>query len=136
MGWKCTGWKIKCLIEDLMKPLKTTFTIDEELVDESLRSPFFEDLEEINTAFEIKEHKQQVTIKKPYQCIIALYQFAKLLMLGFYYDFLDNCLDQHDFELIQMNTDSMYMAISSDFDEIVKPELREEYDNKEKPSSC
>ena len=31
-----------------------------------------------------------------------------------------------------MNTDSMYMAISDEFDEIARPELREEYDNKEK----
>ena len=37
-----------------------------------------------------------------------------------------------DVELIQMDTDSMYMAISGEFDEIVKPELREEYDNERK----
>ena len=34
--------------EDLMKHLKTTFKINEELTDESFRSPFFEDLEEID----------------------------------------------------------------------------------------
>ena len=50
------------MIEDLMKHLKMTFTIDEELVDESFRLPFVEDLAEINTAFKIKERKQQVTI--------------------------------------------------------------------------
>ena len=77
------------MIEDLMKHLKTTFTIDEELVDESFRLPFIEDLEEINTKYEIMERKWQVTIKRPYQCGIAVYQLAKLRMLEFYYDFLD-----------------------------------------------
>ena len=39
-------------------------------------------------------------------------------------------IDRRDFELIQMDTDSMYMALSSkSIDDIIKPELREEYDN-------
>ena len=65
---------------------------------------------------------------RPFQCRIAVYQIAKLRMLEFYYDFLDKYLDRRDFELIQMDTNSMYMAISgTSIDEIVKPELREEY---------
>ena len=99
-----------------------TFTIDKELVDELFRSPFFEDLEEINTAFEIKKHKQQVTIMRPYQCGTAVYQLPKLHMLELYYDFLDKYLDQGDFELTQMDTDSMYMAIAGEF-EMIRPEL-------------
>ena len=93
------------MIEDIMKHLKTTFTIDKELVDKSFRSPFFKDLGEINTAFGIKFH-----------------------MLEFYYAFLDKYLDWLDFELIQMNTDSIYMDILGEFNEIIRPELRE-YDH-------
>ena len=48
---------------------------------------FFDNLEEINGAYEIKELKQIVMIKRPYQCGIAVYQLAKLRMLEFYYDF-------------------------------------------------
>ena len=33
-------------------------------------------------------------------------------MLEFYYDFLDRFVDRKDFELIQMDTDSNYLAIS------------------------
>ena len=36
------------MIEELMKHLKMMFTINEELVDKSFRSSFFEELEEIN----------------------------------------------------------------------------------------
>ena len=80
------------MTEDLMKHLKTTFTINKELVDKSFRWPFFEDLEEINTAYKIKKHKRQVTITRPYQCSISVYQLAKLRTLKFYYDFLDKYL--------------------------------------------
>ena len=43
---------------------------------------------------------------------MAVYQLTKLRMLEFYYDFLDRFVDRKDFELIQMDTDSNYMAIS------------------------
>ena len=115
------------IIEDLMKHQRTTFTTNEDLVDKAFRSPFFEDLEEINGAFEIKEHKRRVNT---YQCSIANYQLAKLRMLEFYYDFLDFYFDRRGFELLQMDTDSFYIAWSAEnIDDFVEPELREEYDN-------
>ena len=107
------------MIEDPMKHLKMTFTIDEDFVDKSFRPPFIEDLEEINTGFEIKECKCQVIIMRPYQCGIAIYQLAKLCMLEFYYSSLDKYLDWRDIELIQMDTDSMYMTILGEFNKIV-----------------
>ena len=43
---------------------------------------------------------------------------------------MDKYLDQRDFELIQMDTDFMYKAISGNsIDKIVRPKLREEYDH-------
>ena len=91
-------------------------------------SPFFADLEEINGAYQISMRKRSVDIKRPYQCGIAVYQLAKLRMLEFYYDFLDKFVDRRDFELIQMDTDSMYMALSRDgIDDIIKPDLKDEY---------
>ena len=58
-----------------------------------------------------------------------MYQLAKLRMLEFYYDFLDRYVDRRNFELIQMDTDSNYMAISGDkLEDIVRPELRAEFE--------
>ena len=71
------------MTKDIMKHLKTTFTISKELVDETFKSPFFEDLKEINATFEIRECKCQVTITRPYQDRIAIYQLTKLCMLDF-----------------------------------------------------
>ena len=123
------------MIENLEKDMNTKFTTNEKLIDEIFRSPFFDDLEEISEGvFEVRQRKRQVTITRPYQCGIAVYQLAKLRMLEFYYDFLDKFCDRRDFELIQMDTDSFYMALSAnDFDDIIKPELKELYKD-EKPN--
>ena len=122
------------MIENLEKHISTKFTTDEKLIDKIFRSPFFEDLEEINEGvFEVRQRKKQVTITRPYQCGIAVYQLAKLRMLEFYYDFLDKFCDRRDFELIQMDTDSFYMALSAeDFDDIIKPEMKELYKEEKK----
>ena len=71
-----------------------------------------------------------MNITRPYQCGITVYQLAKLCMLEFYYDCLDKYLDRRHFELVQMDTDLLYLAISGmSINEIVRPELRKEYDN-------
>ena len=122
------------MIENLEKHMNTKFTKDEKLIDKIFRSPFFEDLEEISDGtFEVRQRKRRVTITRPYQCGIAVYQLAKLRMLEFYYDFLDKFCGRRDFELIQMDTDSFYMALSAeDFDDIIKPEMKELYKEEKK----
>ena len=122
------------MIENLEKHMNTKFTTNEKLIDKIFRSPFFDDLEEINEGvFEVRQRKRKVTITRPYQCGIAVYQLAKLRMLEFYYDFLDKFCDRRDFELIQMDTDSFYMALSAeDFDDIIKPEMKELYKEEKK----
>ena len=114
---------------DLGRHKRTRFTREERSVDKALRSPFFNNLEEIGGAYEIKEFKRTVMIKRPYQCGIAVYQLAKLRMLEFYYDFLDKYFSRQDFELCYMDTDSFYLAMSGDsLDEIVRPEMKQEYE--------
>ena len=54
------------MIENLEKHNSTKFTTDEKLIDKIFRSPFFEDLEEINKGvFEVRQRKRQVTITRP-----------------------------------------------------------------------
>ena len=50
-------------------------------------------------------------------CILAIlkaYELAKLRMLEFYYNFFDRYFDRRDLEVIQMDTDSNYMASSAE----------------------
>ena len=51
------------MIENLEKHITTKFTTNEKLIDKIFRSPFFEDLKEINEGvFEVRQRKRQVTI--------------------------------------------------------------------------
>ena len=64
----------------------------------------------------------------PIQVGMAVYDLAKLRMLEFYYDFMDYYIDRSDFCYCQMDTDSAYIAFSSEnFEELIKPELKEHY---------
>ena len=119
------------LIEVLERQTNIIYTKDEKVVDRALRSAYFSDLDEIGQAYELESRKPRITIRSPFQVEIAVYQLAKLRMLEFYYDFLDRYFDRRDFELIQMDTDSNYMAISAEkLEDIVKPELQTEFEAK------
>ena len=109
------------------------FTKKEKKVDRALRSAFFSDLEEIGEAYELESKKARIEIKRPYQVGIAVYHLAKLRMLEFYYDFIDKFVARKDFELIQMDTDSLYMAISGEkLEDVVKPAMREAFEREKK----
>ena len=64
---------------------------------------------------------------------IVVYQLAKLRMLQFYYEFLDFYFDRQDFELIQMNTDSMYFAFSCEkLEKAVRPGYEAQFEEDKK----
>lgn len=117
------------MIENIEKQKSVIYTSVEEKNDRALRSCFFEDLEEIGKAYELRSRKKRIEIKRPYQVGIAVYQLAKLRMLEFYYDFIDKYIDRKDFELMQMDTDSLYMAISGEsLQELVKKGMEDSYE--------
>ena len=111
----------------------TKFICEERSVDKAPRSLFFDNLEEIGRAYEIKGLKQSVMIKRPYQCGIAVYQLAKLQMLEFYYGCLDKYFSRQDFELCHIDTDLFYLALSGDLlVEIVRLGMKQEYETDKK----
>ena len=58
-----------------------------------------------------------------------VYQYAKLRMLQFYFDFMDKYLDRSDFQYCEMDTDSAYIAIAGpSVDSLVKSDLKEEFE--------
>ena len=121
------------MIEDLGRHKSTKFTCEERVVDKALRAPFFDSLEEFCGAYEIKEYKRTVMIKRLYQCGFAVYQLSKLRMLEFYYDFLDKYSSRKNFELYYMDTDSFYLAMSGDsLEEIIRPEMKQAYESDKK----
>ena len=116
-------------IEAVERRTRVVYTTDEVTVDKHLRSVWFEDLEELAGGYKIDCRKNKVTINRPFQIGIVVFQLAKLRILQFYYDFLDYYGDRGDFELIQMDTDSLYFALSHDtLEEAVRPELVKEFE--------
>jgi len=99
------------LIEAVERQTGVIYTKDQGKVDRVKRSVWFDDMEEIGDAFEIEFRKEKVTINRPFQIGIVVYQLAKLHMLKFY-DCLDYFVDRRDFELIQIDTDSLYFTLS------------------------
>ena len=68
------------MIEALERHTNVSYTKDEKTVDRALRSAWFEDLTD---AYEITSPKPRVTIHRPFQVGIAVYQLAKLRILEF-----------------------------------------------------
>ena len=103
---------------------------DDDEVPELVKSPFFRQLNTIDqNTYEVESSKKKIKMDLPLQVVFFVYQYAKLRMLEFYFDFLDKYLDGADFEYCEMDTDSAYIAISGDsIDDLVKPEMLEEYE--------
>ena len=117
------------MIENLERQDRVELTADVRRVQKLVLDPFFRDAEEVGDAFKLRMGKRSIVIDRSYQCGIAVYQLAKLRMLEFVYDMMHVYFDPHDYEFIQTDTDSLYMALSGDsLDEIVRPELREQWE--------
>lgn len=95
--------------------------------------PSFRNLEELaDDLFEVESAKRSIHLNMPIQLGFFILNYAKLRILQFYYDFLDKYIDRSDFQLLEMDTDSLYMSLSADsIDELIRPELLDAY-NKEK----
>ena len=66
------------IIEAVERQTCVIFTKDENVVHSALRSAYFEDLDELEQAYELESRKPKVTINRSFQTGISLYQLAKL----------------------------------------------------------
>lgn len=90
--------------------------------------PFFREITELGDSYEIKMGKRTINQNLPLQIGCAVYQYAKLRMLQFYYDLVDKYIDRTDFQYCEMDTDSAYMALSKEsFEECIKPDMKKQY---------
>ena len=91
--------------------------------------PNFRKMDEIDEGYyELEMAKSNIKLDLPIQLGYAVLQLAKLRMLEFYYDFMDVYCNRGDFEYIEMDTDSAYMAISAkNIHSIVKPTMMQKY---------
>ena len=114
---------------DVSRHEDVSYEEDEDKVARAINSCFFKDMDELDEGvYELKSGKKRVKLDLPIQVGFFVYNYAKLKMLEFYYHFIDRYLDRANFEYLEMDTDSAYIALAgSSIDELVKPELRKEY---------
>ena len=104
---------------------------DDDEVPNLINSPFFRELNPIDDdTSEVQSSKKKIKLDLPLQVGFFVYQYAKLRMLQFYYDFLNKYVYRSDFEYCEMDTDSAYIAISGEsLEDLVKPEMMHEFEN-------
>ena len=79
-------------------------------------------------AYEIEMNKSVVKYTLPLHIGFFVYQYAKLRMLQFYYDFVDRYLERPLFQYCEMDTDSAYIALAGEsIDGLVRADRRAHY---------
>ena len=79
-------------------------------------------------AYEIEMGKSVVKYTLPLHIGFFVYQYAKLRMLQFYYDFVDRYVERPLFQYCEMDTDSAYIALAGESnDGLVRADRRAHY---------
>ncbi|KAI8484923.1 hypothetical protein Bbelb_373300 [Branchiostoma belcheri] len=117
------------------KQLDVEFCRDAVTATRRINTPRFRHVEEVADDFyEMQLTKKVIKFNLPIQIGFFVYQYAKLRMLEFYYDFMIKFVDPSDFQYCEMDTDSAYIAFSAyRLEDVIKPSMRDEYE-KEKIS--
>lgn len=101
---------------------------DEKQFNRAKNNYFYYDAEEYDGIYEVSMNPKHVKQNIPIQVAYTVLNDAKLRMSQFYYDCIDKYLDRKDYQYMYMDTDSAYMALSDKFENLIQPELRDEYE--------
>ena len=76
----------------------------------------------IDQMFEVKLVRSEVEHREPIVVGFFILQYAKLRMLELYYNFIKNFCDTDKYEELEMDTDSIYLALSEEnLEEVIFP---------------
>ena len=78
--------------------------------------------------YEVELAKSQIEHKEPIIVGFFILQYAKLRMLELYYNFFTRFCDVNKLEELEMDTDSLYLALSEkELEDFIRPEMRTEW---------
>ncbi|GMF36857.1 unnamed protein product [Phytophthora lilii] len=115
---------------DMTKHKEVEFMSDEKSIYKATEHFSFSSKTELNDGtVEMTKSKRRIKLRNPIHLSIAIYQLAKLRMLQFYYDCIDFYFDRSNFQYQEMDTDSGYIAFSTEnpFPDLIKPELLDHF---------
>ena len=108
-------------------------TVTKYLTDEkthaAIKSKMFEKLDQLNNSlYEVELAKAQIEHKEPIIVGFSILQYAKLQMLELYYNFFTRFYDVNNFEELEMDTDSLYLALAEKkLKDCIRPEMSAEW---------
>ena len=102
--------------------------ITDEKTHAAINSNLFKKLDHVNNSLiEVELAKAQIKHKEPIIVVFFILQCAKLRMLELYYNCFTRFCDINKFEVLEMDTDSLYFAIAEkELEDCVRPEMRAE----------
>ena len=102
---------------------------NEEVASRGINSHRFRQLEPVaESVYQLTLSIKSIKFDLPLQIAFMVYQYAKLRMLQFYYDFLDFYIERPLFQYCEMDTDSAYLALArSSLDECISTDKREHF---------
>jgi hypothetical protein len=98
-----------------------------------VNSPHFRKIDSIgeDNIFKVQSSKKTIKMDLPIQIGFFVYAYAKLRMLQFYYECVDRYLPRESFQYCCMDTDSAYLALSGEFTDLIKPDMRQEFQERQ-----
>ena len=82
-----------------------------------------------NSLFEVELAKAQIEHKEPIIVGFFILQYAKLQMLELYYNFFTRFCNVNKFEELEMDTDSLYLALAEkEQEDCIRPEMKAEWE--------
>ena len=77
------------------------------------------------TLYEVELAKAQIEHKEPIIVGFFILRYAKLRTLELYYNFFTKFRDVNKFEELEMDTDSLYLALTEkELEDCIRPEMR------------
>ena len=104
--------------------------VKEENVSKLVNKPVFKTSTPLDhkDIFEVESAKRMIRWNLPLQIGFFVYQYAKLRMLAFHFDCVDRFIPRANYQLLETDTDSLYMALSTEsLEEAVSPQLKQEF---------
>ena len=118
-------------------PHTETLYLNDEKTHKAINNCLFRRLNSVSTdIYEVELVKSLVEHREPIIVGFFILQYAKLRMLELYYNFFDKFCDVQKFEELEMDTDSLYLALAHEnLYECIKPELRRNW-NEMRSNDC
>ena len=104
----------------------TTKNLNDAKTHKAINEPLFKRLNSVEKdLYEVELLKSTIEHREPIIAGFFILQYAKLRMLEFYYNFFDKLCDVNKIDELEMNTDTLYLALAEEnLYDCIKPDKR------------